>query len=75
MRTFIALHHRDVHRGGYLDCLVWARQKAASEPTRASLVLTCRPGDKAARVVAEVTAKEERIILEGRLVPIRKLRP
>lgn len=75
MRVFIALHNRDIHRGGYVECLLWARRKAASEPAKPALVLTAKPGDKAARIIAEVTAAGERIILSGRLVPIRKLRP
>jgi hypothetical protein len=71
---FIGLHHREVHHGGYLDCLVWACQKAASEPTKPALLFTCRPGEKVARIIAEVTAEGERIILNGRLLPLKKVR-
>jgi hypothetical protein len=73
MRTYIGLHGGVIRHGGYQHCLNWCRGRVSGGST-AALVLTARPGEKAARVVAEVTSEGERAITNGRLVPLRKVR-
>jgi hypothetical protein len=73
VRAYFALHGTVTHHGAYHHCLDWCRRRVTGNSTSA-LVLTARAGQKTAKVIAEITAKGERIVLDGRLVPIRKLR-
>lgn len=75
VRSFVALHAGALHRGGWVDCILWARSRVVSDPSKPAKIFTARPGAKRARVVAEVSADQERLINGGRLVPVRTLRP
>ena len=76
MRTFFAISGRRVFNGGYIDCLLWANSVVTRNHTRIAKVLIARPGEKVARVVAEITQDGLRIIQRpvGRVVGLRTLR-
>ena len=70
MRSYFAVHGEDVFQGGWVSVYLWAKQRTATnEPVK---ILTARGGEKNARIIAEVTLDNVRIIGNGRVMS-RKL--
>jgi hypothetical protein len=70
MRSYFATQGKRVHTGGWQSVLMWANEQIQTDPTPVK-ILTARGGDRAARVVAEVTREGGRLIEQGRQIPLR----
>lgn len=74
MRTYIATHNGYRRCGGFVDCVLWARERVGRGKSVA-LILLARPGAKTARIIAEIAADQERMIHGGRIALLAKVRP
>ncbi|CAA9892796.1 conserved hypothetical protein [Candidatus Methylobacter favarea] len=72
MRTFFAIQQDKTSNSGWQQCLNWARQQIKEDDTPVQL-LTARGGDKEAVVIAEITVERERMIENGRVLPVKRL--
>jgi hypothetical protein len=73
MKTFIASTGRQRISTSWYHALSWACEKVRVDADNIVKIYIARPGDKRARVVAEVTHEGIRQIEKGRLVDLKKL--
>ena len=73
MKTYIGIAGKEIHSGGWLECLYWSQSQVNNGMTVAKLHVA-RPNLKTMRVVAEVTCAGVRLIRDGRQVPLRAIR-
>lgn len=73
MRSYFAKQGRTIHSDSWLNCIGWAREQITltAKPVH---ILTARPGEKNARIVAEITTDGERRITDGRVIKVKELR-
>ena len=73
MVSFFAIAGREVRSGGLGRVLAWARAEAQAGrgPVK---VAKARADEDSARVVFEIEAGAERIIVDGRRLPLAKLK-
>lgn len=74
MLSFVGISRSGSHQGPWADCIAWCRDQVRADHTAVAHVLLCRGGEKQGRVVAEVTADNERRVTGGRVVPLRGLK-
>ena len=72
MRCYFAKHDNEIFSGGWLTVIHWAKLRINSN-TDLIKIFTCRPEDKYARVIAELSLKGERYFKGGRLVSLKAL--
>ena len=72
MRSYFAAQGRFTYAGGWYAVLAWADEQIKKDLTPIK-VLTARPGEGYARVIAEITKDGMRLIEGGRQVPVRSL--
>jgi hypothetical protein len=73
MVTYFAVSGREVQPGGFVACILWARERINTDPTPVKII-RARAGEREGRVVAEVTPEGERTIADGRRVLLSKVR-
>jgi len=70
MISYIATQGRDTFRGGFAQCVLWARERIAERPQPVRIA-KARGGERNARVVAEIAPEGERVVADGRVVRAR----
>jgi len=73
MRSFFVITGSSARAGGWRECLLLAREMTQRNGSVVQIA-TARAGEKKARIVAEVTPSSERLIKNGRIIKIRRLR-
>jgi hypothetical protein len=74
MVLYFVLAHGVAYPGGFAQCVQLARERHAAEPESVIKIARARAGEQFAEVVAEIAREGERLIPDGRTVPVSKLR-
>ena len=72
MRSYFAAQSKRTYAGGWYAVLAWAGEQIKKDPTPIKL-LTARPGERFAKIIAEITKDGMRIIEDGRQVSVKSL--
>lgn len=73
MRSFMAQCRGHTFPGSYRACLAWAMARATEAPDTAVKIYTARAGERAGKVISEVSNGNVRLIENGRTARLKTL--